>query len=46
MIAKEEEVISVENLIKIKNIYKSYGKGSVKNEVLKDTDLNINEGLP
>lgn len=36
--------MSVENLIKIKNIYKSYGKGSVKNEVLKDIDLNINEG--
>ena len=34
----------MENLIKIKNIYKSYGKGSVKNEVLKDIDLNINEG--
>lgn len=36
--------MSVENLIKIKNLYKSYGKGSVKNEVLKDIDLNINEG--
>ena len=34
----------MENLIKIKNIYKSYGKGSVKNEVLKDIYLNINEG--
>ncbi|WP_407654221.1 ATP-binding cassette domain-containing protein, partial [Anaerococcus porci] len=31
-------------MIKIKNLYKSYGKGSVKNEVLKDIDLNINEG--
>lgn len=32
------------NIIKIKNIYKSYGKGPSKNEVLKNVNLVINEG--
>lgn len=34
----------MENIIDLNNIYKSYGQGQSKNEVLKNINLNIKEG--
>jgi ABC-type dipeptide/oligopeptide/nickel transport system ATPase subunit len=32
------------NVVKVRNAYKSYGKGNKKHDVLKGLSLNIEEG--